>query len=193
MGVVAGVGTAACVVPPMYSVHIAESLVPRAWLGLGVMAMGLLLLYLPDMLRDRQESNATPVFLLALVSAVCSGVAIVVLDLGTHISFMGTLALAQLPQIVVAIVIGCVAGGFLGDISNVSLVPVVGVGAAIALASIAFYTESNIGDIGVTSMVRALNPLVVAILAAFFLRERMNRSEVAGLGVVLGGACLIAI
>jgi drug/metabolite transporter (DMT)-like permease len=42
-------------------------------------------------------------------------------------------------------------------------------------------------------MVRALNPLVVALLAAFFLRERMNRSEVAGLGVVLGGACLIAI
>jgi drug/metabolite transporter (DMT)-like permease len=193
MGVVAGVGTAACVVPLMYSVLIGESLVPRAWLGLGVMAMGLLLLYLPDMLRDGQESNATPVFLLSLVSAVCWGVAIVVLDLGTHISFMGTLALSTLPQIAVAIVIGCLAGGFLGDIPKVSLVPVVGVGVAYALASIAFYAASNIGDIGVTSMVRALNPLVVAILAAFFLRERMNRSEVAGLGVVLGGACLIAI
>ena len=46
MGVVAGVGTAACVVPLMYSVLIGESLVPRAWLGLGVMATGLLLLYL---------------------------------------------------------------------------------------------------------------------------------------------------
>ena len=193
LGVVAGVGTAACLVPLMYSVLIGESLVPRAWFGLGVLAMGMLLLYLPDMWRDRQVSNSTPVFLLALVGAFCWGVAMVVLDLGTHISFMGTLALAQLPPIVVAVVIGCSAGGLLGGVSRTTVVPVLGVGVALALAGIAFYWASNTGDIGVTSMVRALNPLVVALLAAFFLRERMTRSEVAGLAVVLGGACLIAI
>ena len=66
-------------------------------------------------------------------------------------------------------------------------------GVALALGNIAFYNAADEGDIGVVSVLASLSPLVTALLALAFLRERLERREVIALLVVLGGTALVVV
>jgi drug/metabolite transporter (DMT)-like permease len=50
-----------------------------------------------------------------------------------------------------------------------------------------------LGNVGVVSVLTGLAPLVVAVLALMFLRERMARSELVAMGITIAGAGLLAI
>ena len=57
----------------------------------------------------------------------------------------------------------------------------------------ALFMAANMGDIGVVSVLSGLAPLVVAVLALVFLRERMTRSEFVAMGITIVGAGLLVI
>ncbi|MBM3685661.1 MAG: DMT family transporter [Actinobacteria bacterium] len=66
-------------------------------------------------------------------------------------------------------------------------------GFALALGNMAYFAEAKEGDIGVVSVLGALSPLVTALLAVVFLRERLVRLEVVALGVVFLGTVLVVL
>ena len=48
-------------------------------------------------------------------------------------------------------------------------------------------------SVGLTTVLISLYPAVTVVLAALFLRERMARAEVAGVGVALVAVALLAV
>lgn len=64
---------------------------------------------------------------------------------------------------------------------------------ALALGNMAYFAAANEGDIGAVSVLGALSPLVTALLAVVFLRERLVRLEVVALGVVFLGTVLVVL
>ncbi|MEI7623594.1 MAG: EamA family transporter [Actinomycetes bacterium] len=71
--------------------------------------------------------------------------------------------------------------------------PLVGTGVALGLAGIAFYTAADHGDLGIASVLSSTSPAVTAVLALLFLKEKMSRTEIAALVVILAGVTLIFI
>jgi uncharacterized membrane protein len=120
------------------------------------------------------------------------GLAIIALDLGTRVSVTGTMFVSQFPQILVTLVIAFGIKKVRGRLTGRSLAIVVGAGLAVALAQVAFFTAANEGNIGVVSVLGSLSPLVTALLALVFLRERMARLETIALVVVVVGTGLLA-
>ena len=68
-----------------------------------------------------------------------------------------------------------------------------GAGLALALGNMTYFAAANEGDIGVVSVLGAMSPLVTALLAVIFLRERLARLEVTAFGIVLVGTVLVAL
>ena len=62
-----------------------------------------------------------------------------------------------------------------------------------AMGNVVFFNAASIGNVGVVSVLTGLAPLVVAVLALVFLRERMTRSELVAMGITILGAGLLAM
>jgi chloramphenicol-sensitive protein RarD len=138
------------------------------------------------------QSQSVSAILIALVAALCWGLAVIVLDLGTRVSVTGTMFISQIPQVLVTLVLAAAVKKVWGRIDRRSMIVIVGAGFAVALAQISFFTAANEGDIGVVSVLSSLSPLVTTLLAVILLREWMRRREVVALVVVVAGTCLIA-
>lgn len=53
--------------------------------------------------------------------------------------------------------------------------------------------RANEGNLGVVSVLGSLDPIVVALLALIFLKEKMARSDQVALLIVIAGTCLVAV
>ena len=80
-----------------------------------------------------------------------------------------------------------------GGMRTRDISPLLGTGIALGLAGIAFYTAADHGDLGIASVLSSTSPAVTALLAFLFLKEKMIRTEIAALGVVLTGVALVVI
>lgn len=193
IGVVTGVGATYALVPLAYSFFLGESIGGVGAVGLVFVLLGLLIFYVPAVTQKVPgESQSASAILIALVAALCWGLAVIVLDLGTRVSVTGTMFISQIPQVLVTLVLAAAVKKVWGHIDRRSMIVIVGAGFAVALAQISFFTAANEGDIGVVSVLSSLSPLVTTLLAVILLREWMRRREVVALVVVVAGTCLIA-
>ena len=196
VGVVTGIAAAYVLVPLAYSLAFGA---PITWVvGLGVLVImaGVGIFYSASM-HEKSEARASraPIFL-ALGAALFWGLAILVLDNGTRVSVPGTLALSQVPQVIftlVVVLIGSRDSRAFEGVSPRAIAVLAAAGVALALGNIAFFNAANEGDIGVVSVLASLSPLVTALLALAFLRERLARREVIALLVVLAGTALVVV
>lgn len=193
IGVITGVGATYALVPLAYSFFLGESIGGLGAVGLVFVLLGLLIFYVPAVTQKVPgESQSVSAILIALVAALCWGLAVIVLDLGTRVSVTGTMFISQIPQVLVTLVLAAAVKKVWGHIDRRSMIVIVGAGLAVALAQISFFTAANEGDIGVVSVLSSLSPLVTTLLAVILLREWMRRREVVALVVVVAGTCLIA-
>lgn len=193
IGVITGVGATYALVPLAYSFFLGESIGGIGAVGLVFVLLGLLIFYVPAVTQKVPgESHALSAILVALAAALCWGLAVIVLDIGTRVSVTGTMFISQIPQVLVALVLATAVKKVWGRIDRTSMIVIVGAGFAVALAQISFFTAANEGDIGVVSVLSSLSPLVTTLLAVILLREWLRRREVVALVVVVAGTCLIA-
>lgn len=190
MGVTTGVSQAYVLIPLAYSVFLGEKITALAIVGVVVVLTGLVLFVVLHDKPGGVEGGALVAIGLAAVSALFWGLSIVVLDVGSANNIYGTLALSEVPQIVAGLVAALVVRSF-GGLTKHEVAPLAGAGVALALGYVAFYTAAAEGDIGVISVLAALSPVVTALLARIFLKEKMNRPEMIALGVIIVGAAMV--
>lgn len=196
VGVVTGMAATYVLIPLAYSFLIGELISPIMAAGVAVLFLGMATFYAGSMRDHSQQSSPTErtALFFALGAALFWGLAVVILDVGTLVSITGTLTMSQLPQVtftLIAVLIGAKSSpvGLTGRMVAV----LAGAGFALALGNMAYFAAANEGDIGVVSVLGALSPLVTALLAVIFLRERLVRLEVVALGVVFLGTVLVVL
>ena len=193
LGVVAGIGAAQCVVPLAYSILIGEALSLVDVGGIVVIAIGIVVFFAPAMRRKPGVTYSVAVIVLSLAAAFFWGAAIVFVDRGSRVSIPITVLISLVPQILFSAVMMMFVGRSVQGLSRPSVIRLVGAGVAFAVGNVALFTAANMGDIGVVSVLSGLSPLVVAVLALVFLRERMARSELVAMGITIVGAGLLVI
>lgn len=192
IAVVSGVASTYAIVPLAYSLAVGEPLSATAGLGILLSFAGLMLFLLTRSsgAQTANRGGSTVAVGLACISALFWGLAILVLDVGSRVSLTGTLLVSLVPEILVTAVALLLLRS-LGGLNR----PVVGglaiAGVGLALGELTFYAASNAGDIGIVSVIGSLSPIVAALLALGFLKERLTRGEVLALMVVLAGTCLV--
>ena len=192
LGVVAGLGATSGLVPLAYSILIGEPLSLSDVAGIVVIAIGITVFFLPAMRRKPGETYSLAAIVLALVAAVFWGVTIVLEDRGSRVSIPITVLISLVPQILFSVVMLVFVEKSLGGLTRPSLIRLAGAGAALALGNVLFFTAANLGNVGVVSVLTGLAPLVVAVLALVFLRERLTRTELAAMIITIAGAGLHA-
>jgi drug/metabolite transporter (DMT)-like permease len=193
LGVVAGIGATSGLVPLAYSFLIGEELSPSDVVGIVVIALGITVFFLPAMRRQPGETSSVEAIVLALVASLFWGLAIVLEDRGSRVSIPITVLISLVPQILFSAVMLIFVSKSFGGLTRPSLIRLAGAGAALAMGNVLFFTAANLGNVGVVSVLTGLAPLVVAVLALMFLRERMARSELVAMGITIAGAGLLAI
>jgi len=193
LGVVAGIGASSGLVPLAYSILIGEELSPSDVVGIVVIALGITVFFLPAMRRKPGENYSVEAIVLALVASLFWGLAIVLEDRGSRVSIPITVLISLVPQILFSAAMLIFVSKSFGGLTRPSLIRLAGAGAALAMGNVLFFTAANMGNVGVVSVLTGLAPLVVAVLALVFLRERMARSELVAMGITILGACLLAI
>lgn len=192
MGVVTGVAAMEAVVPLGYSLLIGEPLTWVALIGVVLSLVGLLIFLLSRSPADGNVNASSFGVFLALAAALLWGTAIVVLDIGTRTSETGSLLISQMPQLAFTGAMVAISRSFAG-LNRQAFWVIVGAGAALALGNLTFFVAANQGDIGIVSVIGSLSPIITAFLALAILKERLTRSEVAALAIVLVGACLMVV
>jgi drug/metabolite transporter (DMT)-like permease len=197
VGIAAGITALDVLVPLIYAVVQGEPFTGYATAGVLLMLIGLASFYLPR-LRDRGDATSSDnaglglTILLSLGAALAWGFTILILDVGTRVSVTGTLFVSEIPQVIVPLVIVLATGWrALTRMPSRSLWVFLLSGVAIALANIAFYSAANLGNIGVASVVMSTNPMITALLALVFFKEKLLRSQWLALVIVIVGACLV--
>ena len=193
LGVVAGIGATSGLVPLAYSLLIGEELSPSDVVGIVVIALGITVFFLPAMRRKPGENYSVEAIVLALVASLFWGLAIVLEDRGSRVSIPITVLISLVPQILFSAVMLIFVSKSFGGLTRPSLIRLAGAGAALAMGNVLFFMAANMGNVGVVSVLTGLAPLVVAVLALFFLRERLARSELVAMGITILGACLLAM
>ena len=197
LGVATGVAATNVLVPLGYSIYSGEGFTALDVMGIGLIFAGLGTFYISHMRTRESESaeqsrDANLVIILALASALFWGTAIVVLDVGTRVSVTGTLAMSQVPQITASLVMVLIAvERNLSGVTSRAIGVLLASGVALALGNIAFFTAANEGNIGIVSILASLSPMVTALLAVAFFKERLTRVELLALVIVVAGACLV--
>jgi drug/metabolite transporter (DMT)-like permease len=193
LGVVAGIGATSGLVPLAYSILIGEALTPADAIGIVVIAIGIAVFFLPAMRWTPGEARSVAAIVLSLAASLFWGLTIVLEDRGSRVSIPITVLISLVPQILFSAVMLAFVERSLGGLTRPSLLRLAGAGAALALGNVVFFNAASIGNVGVVSVLTGLAPLVVAVLALVFLRERMTRSELMAMGITILGAGLLAL
>jgi drug/metabolite transporter (DMT)-like permease len=193
LGVVAGIGATSGLVPLAYSILIGEALSLADVIGIVVIAIGIAVFFLPAMRRTPGEARSIAAIVLSLAASLFWGLTIVLEDRGSRVSIPITVLISLVPQILFSAVMLAFVERSLGGLTRPSLLRLAGAGAALALGNVVFFNAARIGNVGVVSVLTGLAPLVVAVLALVFLRERMTRSELMAMGITILGAGLLAL
>lgn len=186
MGIVGGISALLVVVPLMWSVQQGDPLTAIALVGVLLTMGGVILLGQ----RQMQGTLTRAAVVLALLSALFFGIQQVSIAEGSEDDAYVTLFLAQ-AFVVLLLGLTGMARRTWGGLSTRSLIPLVFVGLANAVAFAAFAEGTRIGDPGLVSALASLDPVVLALLAFVILKQRMARVQVLALGaVVVGGTCI---
>ncbi|MEI7617344.1 MAG: DMT family transporter [Actinomycetota bacterium] len=192
IGTASGVNASYVLIPLGYALIIGETISAQEIAGGLVIIIGLAIFFLLKHSDSGHSSRPLASVGLAFVSAIFYGAAVVVLDFGTRDNLYGTMFLGQLPCIAISLVMLTRARSF-GELRTRHFPPLLGTGFALGLAGIAFYTAADYGDLGIASVLSSISPVATAVLAFLILKEKMIRTEITALAVVLSGVALTFI
>lgn len=189
LGVAAGIKPAQVLIPLSYSLFIGQQLQPLVAFGVAAILVGLSLFGFSSARIGTAGGTDLKQVFLAVGAAACYGTGNVVMDIGSRTSVYGTLIVAMIPMLTGAVLLVLITRSY-SRLDRQTLGILVGAGAALGLGAVAFYTASDLGNLGVVAVLGSMSPIVTALLAFVFLKERLARMEISALLIVLVGAAL---
>ena len=205
VGVISGVSTLVVLPPVIYS--FASGMAPSAVQSLGVviLLLGVVMLGWPQRGGTKTEPR---IIAIACIGVLISGLGDVSLSIGSSMdpalaAFFG-FALAPF-AVVIGLIVGrrsqrMTAEKLPGEpmkvetmmdrraLAIITALAVVAAGVMFLLRDVSFAFALSYTNVGVAAALSALDPLIIAPLGYFFLKEKMTRLQVAGLGVALIGS-----
>lgn len=193
MGVVAPVAALGVVVPVVVGLLQGESPSLLQVAGMAVAVVGVVLASGPELSGG---AGLRPL-LLAAAAAVGFGVVLVLVAQGSEEGGSVVMVLLTMRLTVVlgltALLVGLARGrGWELGLRRKDLPLVLAIGLGDVAANGSYAVASQSALVSVTSVLASLYPVVTALLAAQFLRERLTPVQVAGVAASLGGVVLIA-
>lgn len=187
MGVIGAVATLLVLVPLIWDIRQGNLPDAIAIVGVIVTLSGIILLGAPEM---KGKSSLGPVYL-AVIAALFFGISQVSLNLGSQSNVLGTVLLTELVTVVIVLVLALFTRST-GGMDKKAVPLILAIGLLEALALLSFSTATTGGNVAIVSVLSGLDPIVLAILALFLLKERMTRVQVIGFIIVIGGSFLVS-
>ncbi|MSX13411.1 MAG: EamA family transporter [Actinobacteria bacterium] len=187
MGVIGAVATLLVLVPLIWDIRHGNMPDAIAIVGVIVTLSGIILLGAPEM---KGKSSLGPVFL-AVIAALFFGISQVSVNLGSQSNVLGTVLLTELVTVVIVLVLALFTRST-GGMNKKAVPLILAIGLLEALALLSFSTATTGGNVAIVSVLSGLDPIVLAILALFLLKERMTRVQVIGFIIVIGGSFLVS-
>lgn len=201
-GVVAPIVAASSALPVLVSLVLGAPLEPTTLAGLISVLIGLVVLTrqadpLPNPGPGTPETGSVRPAILALIAAVCFGVAFLVIDAGADVARESTwwvLCGVQVGALPMPFVLSRLLGSgerlHWVDARN-SWVGLVSVTALNLVADAALVLALRDGSVGIVSVLASLAPAVTIALANALTRERLTLSQSWGAGLTLAGTLLV--
>jgi drug/metabolite transporter (DMT)-like permease len=187
MGVVAPIAALGVIVPVSLGVASGETPSAWAWVGMVIAIVGVTLASGPEV---SGAVSARPVAL-AVVAALCFGLALFCLDRGARVSTLMTLWGMRVTSVSILVVVALVKGNAGGvRAREVPGLWLIGIGDLIANAL--FGLASSQGQVSVAAVLGSLYPVVTAVLAWIVVHERMRAVQYLGSVLAVIGAAVIA-
>lgn len=187
MGVVAPIAALGVIVPVSLGVATGETPSAWAWVGMVIAIVGVTLASGPEV---SGAVSARPVAL-AVVAALCFGLALFCLDRGARVSTLMTLWGMRVTSVSILVVVALVKGNAGGvRAREVPGLWLIGIGDLIANAL--FGLASSQGQVSVAAVLGSLYPVVTAVLAWIVVHERMRAVQYLGSVLAVIGAAVIA-
>jgi len=197
MGVVAPITALGAVVPVVFGLVDGEK--PSAVQGAGVVValVGVVLASGPE-IRGAKGAGAGPL-LLAVVAAVCFGVALTLIAVGSRTDALATLGVMRVTTVAVSVLLLAVVmlrtrrrPAELAAVTRPEVLPLVAVGGFDVTANVTYGIASTMGLLSIVSVAGSLYPVATVLLARFVHHERLMRVQQIGVVLALIGVMLIA-
>ncbi len=195
IGVASGVAATSTIVLIAYSIYLGEQLSAKTTAGLFGILLGLAMFYaahLRDASPRREGQSPGTAIIWALGTALFWGLANIALDLGSRKSVNATLAVSEIPQLTIAVLLVLLGSSRVFEgVNRPSVGVLLGSGVALALSNSLFFFAAKMSDIGVVAVLASLSPIVTALMALVVFKEKLVSLEWAGLVVVVVGTCIV--
>jgi len=198
VAVAGGVSSAESLVPVLFAMLTGVAVTVSTALGVVLVLAGLAGFYVFRATGSAAPAQAagragTTSVLLAMGTALCWGTSLLVVALGSRTSITGTQVMQQGVQVlVVLIVVLANPRRQLAGLSWRRGAVLAGAGLALGFGNVALFAAAETGSLALAAVLVAMSPLVTAVLAFWFLKEKLARVEVLVLLIVVAGVGLIA-
>ena len=191
MSIVAPISATGVAVPVIVGLATGDQLQALQLMGIVAAAGGAILAGMEVREDTEQSRDARKGVLLAVTAALCFGINIVGLDASADASTWWALAGGRVTELFVVAILVIATGTSLRLCRpDLSMVARIGIFDAVGLTFFALATTS--GLLSVASVLSALFPIVIVILARVLLGERVRPIQAVGIGLAMTGVALIA-
>ncbi len=188
MGVIGGTATLLVLIPLISDIVAGNTPSTLSLVGIAITIGGVILLGAPEM---RGGTGLGPVFL-AAIAAVFLGLQQLATSKGSAQNVLGTLVVTELVVLAIIVAIGLFARSN-GGLSRKAIPLILIVGVTDALSVWTFSKATTGGDIAIVSVLSALDPIVISLLAVFFLKEKLSKLQVVAILIVILGGVVLAL
>lgn len=193
MGTVAVTMSLAPVVPIAFDVLTGKAPSILQCAGFLLIAAGLWLVVMKQKIdKENVRLGTLNPYLLAIPASLLFGVSDVLFGLADSASMLGLLLVIQISKLMTSVLIALpmIKRIRLGSIPMLKLLPI---GFIYGIGWIALDWSAKQGFIDVTSAIEYSSPIFVAILAYFFLHERLTRAQTIGFVAALSGIIFLVV
>ena len=187
MGIVSPLVALSVLVPVTVSLLRGELPAPVQVLGILVAIVGILLASGPEL---SGAESAKPLILAGVAAVGFGGMFVLMAEGSKHDPLMTMTGMRVTTVLIFAVILlytRSVGGARPRDAG-----PLIAIGVLDAAANVTFGFATTLGLLSVTAVLGDLYPVVTAVLAAIFLRERLRAVQYAGVTTALAGVLLIA-
>ena len=187
MGIVSPLVALSVLVPVAVSLLRGELPEPLQVLGIIVAIAGILLASGPEL---SGAESAKPLILAGIAAVGFGGMFVLMAEGSKHDPLMTMTGMRVTTVVIFAVILAVTRS--IGGARPRDAPPLIVIGVLDAGANVTFGFATTLGLLSVTSVLGDLYPVVTAVLAAIFLRERLRGVQYAGVAAALSGVLLIA-
>lgn len=186
MGIVAPIGSLGVLVPLTYGYLDGEQPTSIQNLGIAIAIIGVVLASGPEF---RGDAAIKPV-VLAFISALMFGFTVLFMARGGELNPAGTVVMMRVAQVSVMVSVALLLRTF-GGLKKQDIPILALTGSLDAVANVLFTTAAGLGLIAIVSVLGSLFPVATALLAWWFLKERLLPIQYLGILVTMAGVAAI--